>query len=85
MKIVAYIASFLAQFDPPAQPVKSTEELLLESPIKVSGFLHLQFAPRRDEERAHAIGQLELVGGAMEVHFNGFEGTHNKRMLLGGM
>ena len=35
--------------------------------VHLDGDLHLHFAAGRDEERAQAVGQLELVGGPVEI------------------
>ena len=44
--------------------------------VHFDGNLHLHLARGRDEERAHAVGQVELVGSPVKVQFDGFEGTH---------
>lgn len=38
--------------------------------------LHLHLAACANENGTYAFGELELVGSAVEVHLNGFEGAH---------
>jgi hypothetical protein len=52
--------------------------------VHLDGDLYLDFAAGSDEIGADAVGQLELVGSAMEVHLDGVEGAHGWRGSQGG-